>query len=417
MPMDNTRESIRMALETIRTNKMRSGLTVLGIVIGVTTVIAISSIISGLNNNVSDLVSSFGTNLYWVYRMPLVRTSRPTPEVLNRPKLTPLEATQIAAQPGVAAVAASLRYDPRFTAGSFSIQYGKKKVSQTILQGVTESVTQTENLHFEKGRMFTQTEANRHSNVVILGHDTAAELFEPWQNPIGKEVTVEGQVFTVIGVFDKIKSVFGGSGKNPQDNTATFPVGTFRKLHPEMDDYFIEVKYANPQVKQMVHDEIVSVLRRDRKLRADQPDNFVISSPDAIVRLWHEITGGLAIFMLAISSLGLMVGGIGVMNIMLVSVTERTREIGVRKALGATKRNILTQFSVEATTLCALGGLIGIVIGGIFTLGLRVLLPATMSVTWSVTGFVVSCAIGLVFGIYPAWKAATLDPIEALRYE
>lgn len=417
MPMDNTRESIRMALDTIRTNKMRSGLTVLGIVIGVTTVIAISSIISGLNNNVSSLVSSFGTNLYWVYRMPLVMTSRPSPEVLNRPKLTPQEASQIAQEPGVEAVNATLRYDPRFTAGNFSVQYGKKKVSQTILQGVMASMAETENLHFKAGGMFTQDEANRHSNVVILGHDTAAELFEPWQNPIGKEVTIEGQVFTVIGVFDKIKSVFGGSGKNPEDNTAVFPLGTFRKLHPELDDYFIEVKYANPQVKELVHDEIESVLRRDRKLRADQPDNFVISSPDAIVRLWHEITGGLAIFMLAISSLGLMVGGIGVMNIMLVSVTERTREIGVRKALGATRKNILLQFSLEATTLCAVGGLIGIGIGGIITLAMRLLLPATMSVTWSVTGFVVSCAIGLVFGIYPAWKAATLDPIEALRYE
>jgi putative ABC transport system permease protein len=415
--MDNARESVRMALETIRANKLRSGLTVLGIVIGVTTVIAISSIISGLNNNVSSLVSSFGTNLFWIYRMPLVQTSMPSPEVLNRPKLTPEEATQIAAEPGVVAVDSMLRYDPQFTPGNVGVKYGTKKVSGTILEGHTTSMARTEDLHFEMGGMFTQEEADRHSNVVILGHDTAAELFEPWQNPLGKEVTIDGQVFTVIGVFDKMKSVFGGSGKNPEDNKAVFPLGTFRKMHPEQDDYFIEVKYANPKVKQLVHDEIEAVLRRDRRLRADQADNFVISSPEAITRLWNEITGGLAIFMLAISSLGLMVGGVGVMNIMLVSVTERTREIGVRKAMGATRRNILLQFSVEATTLCALGGMIGIAIGGILTLAMRLLLPATMSVMWSVTGFVVSCGIGLVFGIYPAWKAATLDPIEALRYE
>lgn len=347
----------------------------------------------------------------------MVQTSRPTPEMLNRPKLTPEEAVQIGHQPGVAAVDTMLRYDPRFQPGNAGIKFGKKKVTGTILQGDTPNMAETEDLHFKVGGMFTQEEAQRASNVVILGHDTAQQLFEPWQNPIGKEITVEGQVFTVIGVFDKVKSVFGGSGKNPEDNRAVFPLRTFRKLHPEQDDYFIEVKYANPQVKELVRDEIVSVLRRDRRLRADQANNFVITSPEAITRLWHEITGGLAIFMIAISSLGLMVGGIGVMNIMLVSVTERTREIGVRKALGATKKNILTQFTLEATTLCAAGGVIGVAIGGLLTLAMRVLLPATMSVTWSVTGFVVSCAIGLVFGIYPAWKAATLNPIEALRYE
>ncbi len=417
MALSNSRESIRMALDTLRANKLRSGLTVLGIVIGVTTVIAISSIISGLNNNVSSLVSSFGTNLFWVYRMPLVQTSRPTPAMLNRPKLTRQEADQIAEEPGVVAVDAGLRYDPRFQPGNIGVKFGTKKVTGTILQGDTAGMARTENLHFQIGGMFTREEAERHSNVVLLGHDTAAQLFEPWQSPIGKEVTIEGQVFTVIGVFDKVKSVFGGSGKNPEDNRAVFPLGTFRKLHPEIDDYFIEVKYAGPEAKELVQDEIVSVLRRDRKLRADQPNNFVISSPESITRLWHEITGGLAIFMLAISSLGLMVGGVGVMNIMLVSVTERTREIGVRKALGATRKNILLQFSLEATTLCAVGGVIGIAIGGLLTLAMRLLLPATMSVMWSVTGFVVSCAIGLVFGIYPAWKAAMLDPIEALRYE
>lgn len=417
MPISNSGESIRMAFDTLRNNKLRSGLTVLGIVIGVTTVIAISSIINGLNNNVSSLVSSFGTNLFWVYRMPLIQTSRPSPEMLNRPKLTVQEAEDMAHLPGVVAVDAGMRYNPAFQPGDIGVRYGKKKVSGTILQGDMASMAQTEDLHLLAGRMFTPEEANRHANVVILGYDTAAQLFDPIQTAVGKEVQVGGEVFTVIGVFDKVKSVFGGSGKNPEDNKATFPDGTFRKLHPEEDDYFIEVKYTSDKVKSLVQDEIESVLRRDRRLRADQPDNFVISSPDAITRLWTQITGGIALFMVAISSLGLMVGGVGVMNIMLVSVTERTREIGVRKAIGATRGNIMMQFTTEATTLCAIGGLIGIAIGGLITLALRLMLPATMSTFWSLTGFLGSCAIGLVFGIYPAWKAAHLDPIEALRYE
>jgi putative ABC transport system permease protein len=416
MAMDNWRESVRMALDTLRANKMRSGLTILGVVIGVTTVIAISSIISGLNNNVNALVSSFGTDVFWVYRMPLINVN-PTPEVLNRKKLTMEDADAMQDLPGVVAVNAALRYDPRFEPGNIGIKYGTKKVSGTILEGDMGTMPQTQDIHLEQGRIFTQEEADRHSNVVILGHDAAAEVFDQGENPIGKEVEIGGEVFTVIGVFDKMKSIFGGGGANPEDNKAIFPLGTFLKLHPEQNDYFIEVKYADPKYKTLVQDEIEQVLRRRRKLRSDQADNFVISTPDAIGRLWTQITGGLQIFMIAISSVGLMVGGIGVMNIMLVSVTERTKEIGVRKAIGATRSNILLQFTLEATTLCALGGLIGIGIGGIITLLMRILLPATMSVLWSVTGFVVSCAIGLVFGIYPAWKAATLDPIEALRYE
>lgn len=417
MPKSNYSESVRMAGQTLRANKLRSGLTVLGIVIGVTTVIAISSIINGLNNNVSNLVSSFGTNIFWVFRMPLIQFSAPSPEMLNRPKLTVQEADQIKQLPGIVAVTAGLRYNPAFEPGDIGVRYSKSTVDGTILQGDTAELSQTEDLHFVAGRMFTQEEADRHSNVVILGHDTASQLFDPIQTAIGKQVQIGGEVFQVIGVFDKVKSVFGGSGKNPEDNKAIFPIGTFRKIHPEEDDYFIEVKYASPKLKDLANDEIEGILRRDRRLRADQPDNFFISSPDAIARLWTQITGGLSVFMVAISSLGLMVGGIGVMNIMLVSVTERTREIGIRKAIGATRKNIMLQFTTEATTLCALGGIIGIVIGGLITLAMRLFLPATMSVFWSLTGFISSCAIGLIFGLYPAWKAANLDPIEALRYE
>jgi putative ABC transport system permease protein len=223
----------------------------------------------------------------------------------------------------------------------------------------------------------------------------------------------------VIGVLDKRKQPFGG-GKNRQDNQVIFPMGTFHNLHPEDKDLWVSVKYDDPKNKALVEEEIREMLRIRRKVKVQADDNFEIFGPDSLSKLWGQLTGGLVAFMIAVSSVGLMVGGVGVMNIMLVSVTERTREIGIRKAIGATRHTILTQFTTEAVTLCAMGGVIGVLVGAIITwivYFLPIGLPAALSTTWVLVGFGVSCAIGLLFGIYPAWKAANLDPIEALRYE
>jgi len=223
----------------------------------------------------------------------------------------------------------------------------------------------------------------------------------------------------VIGVLQKRKQPFGG-GKNPNDNMVYFPLGTFHNLHPEDKDMWVSVKYDDPKNKALVEEEIRELLRIRRKVKVQAEDDFEIFGPDSLSKLWNQLTGGLVIFMIAVSSVGLMVGGVGVMNIMLVSVTERTREIGVRKAIGATRNTILTQFTVEAVTLCAVGGVIGVAFGAVLTWIVYLLpigLPATLSTVWVLIGFGVSCAIGLLFGIYPAWKAANLDPIEALRYE
>ena len=288
-----------------------------------------------------------------------------------------------------------------------------------MLEGDSEQQPMVYDMVLDQGRFFTNEEEQRRANVVVLGHDAAEELFGQ-DTAIGKEVEIEGDVFTVIGVLAKQKQVFGG-GKNPDDNSAHFPLFTFRKLHPEILDYWISVKYDDARNKVAVEDEIREMLRRRRKVRPDQPDNFAIFTSDGLLELWNSLTGGLFIFLVGVSSVGLMVGGVGVMNIMLVSVTERTREIGIRKALGATRRTIMLQFTLEAMTLCAFGGVIGILIGAFLTLLLKLILgtvlPAQMSAIWAMTAFTVSCVIGLVFGIYPAWKAATLDPIEALRYE
>ncbi len=413
-----SRESARMALDTLRANKMRSGLTILGIVIGVATVITLSSFINGLNKNIGDLVSSFGTDVYWIFRFPVINV-RPTAEMLARKQLTMEDAAALANLPHVVAVSPALQYaDHTLGIGNVAVKYKDRKVQHTILYGVTTAEPQVDEMNIPVGRFFSQYEQDQHSNVVILGHDAGEQLFRS-EDPLGKEVEIGGDEFRVIGVIAKQKTAFGG-GKNPEDNSAYFPLGTFQKIHPENKDVWISLKYDDPKNKTAVYDEIEQTLRIQRKQRFNQPDNFAIFSPDAITRLWNQLTAGIFLFMIGVASVGLMVGGIGVMNIMLVSVTERTREIGVRKAIGATKHNILLQFTIEAITLCAVGGIIGVLVGGVLTLAVRLAvpnIPAFVSTFWAITGFTVSCAIGLIFGIYPAWKAANLDPIDALRYE
>jgi len=291
-------------------------------------------------------------------------------------------------------------------------------VANTILESHTGELPIVNDIAMQEGRFFTDEEDARHAKVVVLGHDTKDDLFGD-DSALGKEVTIESSDYTVIGVAGKRKQPFG-SGKNAQDNAAYFPNGTFHSLHPEVLDLFIAVKYDDPANKQLVQDEIEELLRIRRHVKVSDPNNFEIFGPESLSRLWDQVTWGLRLFMLAVSSVGLMVGGVGVMNIMLVSVTERTREIGIRKALGATKRTIMTQFTTEAVTLCAIGGFLGVVVGAAITWIVYLLpigLPASLSTFWVLFGFGVSCAIGLLFGIYPAWKAANLDPIEALRYE
>jgi putative ABC transport system permease protein len=418
MAQGQTRESVKMALETLRANKLRSGLTILGIVIGVTTVITISSVINGLNNRVSDWVSSLGSNVFWVFHMPVIGV-RPTAEQLARKKLTLDDVMALRQLPHVVAADGGHQHvTSQFRVGDVSVKYNGKKVAGTILQGSTAEVGEVSSFTLLQGRLFTDDEDHRAAHVCVLGHDTWEELFgdEP---AVGKEVAIESGLYTVIGVLDKQKQPFGG-GKNPNDNMVFFPLGTFHNLHPEDLDMWVSVKYDDPKNKSLVEEEIRELLRIRRKVRVEKPDDFEIFGPDSLSKLWNQLTGGLVIFMIAVSSVGLMVGGVGVMNIMLVSVTERTREIGIRKAIGATKQTILTQFTMEAVTLCAIGGIIGVLVGAVITwivYFLPIGLPATLSTMWVTIGFGVSCAIGLLFGIYPAWKAATLDPIEALRYE
>jgi putative ABC transport system permease protein len=417
MRIGSAKETVIMAFDSLRANRMRSSLTILGVIIGVATVIIISSIINGLNNKVSDFASSFGTNVIYAFHMPV--DVQPTAALLARKRLTVDEAYQMRGMPHVIAANPSTRYqDPNFGVGQESVKYHGKSIQQTLLEGDGEQMPLTTDVKMKEGTIFSPEQGAHAANVTVLGSQSAEKLFGK-QSALGKEVEIEGEIFTVIGVMQPHKQLFG-SGDNPQDNIAYMPWNTFHKIMPDQKDVWITVRYDNPSNEALVEEEMRTLLRIDRKVSTHSDDDFAIFTPDFITKFWSQITSGLVLFMIAVSSVGLMVGGVGVMNIMLVSVTERTREIGVRKAIGATRGSVLLQFTLEAVALCAVGGALGVGLGGLVTLLIRLsiaALPASMSVTWTVISFTTSCLIGLVFGIYPAWKAATLNPIEALRYE
>jgi putative ABC transport system permease protein len=413
-------EILLLALDSLRKNTLRSFLTVLGVVIGVATVIGMSSIISGLNDSIASQIADLGSNLIFVQRIPPTIGGRLPPEVFSRKKLTMEDAKAIEQLPRIKAIAPVLQYFAiNMDAKSFSVRYRDKTAKNTIFVGATPDVAVVMNLRMEAGRWINEADHTHSTNVVVLGHDTADTVFPANVSPIDKEVEIEGQPFRVIGVLEKRKDALQG-GANPNDNVAEMPVGTFWRLHPEQKDFMFAVKTNTQEDLPRAIDDIEALLRIRRGVPPNKDDDFAISTQDTFTDLWRQISGGIFTVMLAISSIALIVGGVGVMNIMLVSVTERTREIGVRKAIGATQRNILLQFLFEAMVLTALGGLLGVLVGWAIAVIIRTaapFLPASVSLLWVGVGFATAVGTGMIFGLYPAYRAAILSPIEALRYE
>ncbi len=414
------REQVLLALDTLRLNPLRSALTILGIVIGIMTVITVSSVINGLNENVLGGIRDLGSDTIICYRFPWASLSRPPSEWFTRKELEAEWADDMALLPHVKAASPSLRiFQPQFGSGTSDVRRGNLRAKNVILQGNSPSISQIFDLKLAYGREFNDTDTEHHAPVVLLGYTTANLLFPGGApNAIGQEVTVDGQLFTVIGTLEKRRQGLSG-GANPEDNIAFMPVTTLRKLYPNKKDYVIFAKAKDPKVVAEAVEEIRDMLRRKRRLSNDKPDDFALFTSDYFLDLWNKISYLIFVLMFAVASVGLLVGGIGVMNIMLVSVTERTREIGVRKAIGAKRGNILLQFLTEAVTLSAIGGVIGVLLGAGLSLLLRYVahFPASLSFFWIATALVMCALIGVVFGVYPAWKAARLDPVEALRYE
>jgi putative ABC transport system permease protein len=404
-------EVIGLALSTIRENKVRAFLTVLGVIIGTGTIIGVGSILAGLDGAVTGVIRSLGTNTVMVMKNQFGGNGR-TPEERQRKPLTYENSLAIQARcPAVENVSAYLLPPNAF--GPALARY-KGNDSTAQIAGVGEHFVSTGQAEMKFGRFFTGNEDVHRLPVAVIGEDVAKALFGP-EDAIGKTINAGGAEVQVIGVMYRPAASIPG-----QDDSRVFlPYFTMRKLFPNAKEHMLMVEAKPGQLAEAM-DEVRVVMRQERHLTYDKPDNFILSSADQMVEQFRSVTSVVALVMVVLSSIGLLVGGIGVMNIMLVSVTERTREIGIRKAVGARRSDIILQFLAEAVALTGMGGIIGMLIGWLVALGTRLAFPSlpTTVPSWAVAlGIGVSVGIGLFFGIWPASKAARLDPVEALRYE
>jgi putative ABC transport system permease protein len=408
----NIRENLLLALDTLRTHKFRSFLTVLGVLIGTTTVIGVASIITGLNNQLVQTMEQYGSRSIWIFKFePGIRFHLTREERMRKP-LKYEDAVAIRDYcPDVEQVAVvAFHRGP-----SPGAKYKGQDMLDANLQGTTPEEFTISNAQFVNGRPYTSLEDAHRRNVAVIGADVTKRFFEN-EDPVGKYINVGGNTFQIIGTLDKRLSFLGD---NDDDRTVYIPYWTFKKIYPNDKENLIVAMAFSGRMSQAM-DQITAVLRRMRKVKPDQDNNFGMSNAAAVIKQFNEITGTVALVMVVLSSIGLLVGGIGVMNIMLVSVTERTREIGVRKAVGARRQDITWQFLLEAMTLTGAGGIMGIMLGYLLSFSIRMLLPSLPSTVplWSVfLGFLVSISIGLFFGMWPALKASRLDPIVALHYE
>lgn len=411
-------ENLSVALGTLRSRKVRSGLTVLGIVMGVTSVISVAAIIEGLNGYIQKRVQDMGSRTLFVTRIPPGTGFGRLPERIRTRKYIERSDADFlrSACPSLAFVTS---FSNRINFGQQvdELRYGAEHVERFFLRGVESQYTHAIPLFsLAQGRFISLEDLEHSRNVVVIGNAIADSLF-PRLDPIGKTVRLNGRPYEIIGIFEKDAGLFGGFGV---DQFACIPLTNFHKNYPAIRELFIAVSARDDVTINKARDEVIEAMRRRRRVPHNAENDFEVADPDFLSKLWNQLTGALALLTAIISSIGLLVGGIGVMNIMLISVTERTKEIGIRKAIGARRSDIRLQFLLEATVLSGVGGCIGIIFGALISFAVRTLapsIPATLSPLWISLGVAMSVGVGLFFGYYPANHAANLDPIVCLRYE
>ncbi len=409
-------ENLKMAIATLRANKLRSFLTVFGVVIGVITVMLIASIISGIDVSVKKEVESFGTRSIFLSKYnPGIHIGRLSREERMRKQLTYDDAIALSNLPTIELSVPFLDVSSDFFGKKINVSGSGKTSAGVSLQGTLPEFERAGTQVISEGRFFSSFENDTNQNVCVVGSKVADDFFR-FGSPVDQTIKIGEQEFRVVGMLQKREQFLFSGGSDDQNNVIYLPYNVARKLKPNADDVFI-MAIAKPGLMDEAKDQVRDLLRVRRQVPFAAPDNFGMETAEGFLENFRSITAGLAIAMVVISSVGLMVGGIGVMNIMLVSVTERTREIGVRKAIGARRSDIMWQFLIEAATLTGIGGIVGLSIGWLTTFLLRLLLPSYVPLWAPVGGFVASVGIGLIFGLWPAWKAARLDPIESLRYE
>ena len=400
-------ETLRLAFDALRAHKLRSFLTLLGVILAVTTLVAVMSVVDGMNAYVADRVANLGANVFIVDRFGIITSQDAWVKAQKRPLIV-LEDYERLRDNMKTAKAVAAEDDRRV-----QVRSGNVKMDDTDVLGVTPNYADVRNINVAQGRFITEADDTHRSEVVFIGADIAKKFF-PTVDPIGKTINAETHSYEVVGVAEAIGTAFGRS----QDNFVIMPLGTYYKeWHRQTDWLGIFVQAPNGEMMQASEDEARMLMRAWRHLPYDAQDNFAILGSDSIMALWHDLTGNLALVAVMLVSVFLVVGGIVIMNIMLASVTERTREIGIRRSLGARKKHILLQFVTESAVLASAGGLIGISLAyGIVWLGRTLTsIPMETSLSAVLVSLGVSTAVGLFFGIYPAMKAAKLDPIEALR--